>query len=103
MSEPTRFPLDWGHSFETLGPGWGKMSAQDPNSKDQDSKQQPEPMTPETPKIDNSIPLPKTAEAEIAAGLKHLYGQMLAEPMPDKFVSLLDQLARPERKPEQPT
>ncbi len=44
--------------------------------------------------------LPKTAEAEIAAELKRLYGQMLAEPMPDRFTGLLDQLAKAERKPE---
>lgn len=103
MGELTRFHLDWGHSFETLGPGWGKMSEQDRDPKDHESKQQSVPMTPGTSKIDNSIPLPKTAEAEIAKGLKHLYGQMLAEPMPEKFASLLDQLARLERKPEQPT
>lgn len=45
--------------------------------------------------------LPKTAEAEIASGLKRLYGQMLAEPMPDRFAGLLDQLAKSERKSEQ--
>ena len=45
--------------------------------------------------------LPSTAEAHIAAGLKQLYGQMLAEPMPDKFAGLLDQLAQADKKTEQ--
>lgn len=37
--------------------------------------------------------LPKSAEAQIAVGLKRLYGQMLSEPMPEKFAGLLQQLA----------
>jgi hypothetical protein len=32
--------------------------------------------------------------------LKRLYGQMLAEPMPDRFTGLLDQLSKAERKSE---
>jgi hypothetical protein len=44
--------------------------------------------------------LTKTAEAEIATELKRLYGQMLAEPMPDRFTGLLDQLSKAERKSE---
>lgn len=78
------------------------MSTQDQNPNDHALKQ-PEQMTPEPTKNDNSIPLPATAEAEIATGLKRLYGQMLAEPMPDKFAGLLEQLAKADRKPEQPT
>jgi hypothetical protein len=44
--------------------------------------------------------LTKTAEAEIASELKRLYGQMLAEPMPDRFTGLLDQLSKAERQSE---
>jgi hypothetical protein len=44
--------------------------------------------------------LTKAAEAEIATELKRLYGQMLAEPMPERFAGLLDQLSKAERKSE---
>ncbi|MBY0225603.1 MAG: hypothetical protein K2Q28_07350 [Hyphomicrobium sp.] len=44
--------------------------------------------------------LTKTAEAEIAMELKRLYGQMLAEPMPERFTGLLDQLSKAERRSE---
>lgn len=35
---------------------------------------------------------------EIAKQLRALYGRQVAEPLPDKFTNLLDQLARAERK-----
>lgn len=35
---------------------------------------------------------------EIARQLKSLYGRHVAEPLPDKFTVLLDQLAKAERK-----
>lgn len=35
---------------------------------------------------------------EIAKQLKTLYGRHIAEPLPDKFAVLLDQLAKAERK-----
>lgn len=35
---------------------------------------------------------------EIAKQLKQLYGRQVAEPLPDKFTILLDQLAKAERK-----
>ncbi len=79
------------------------MSTQNHNSQDHENKQQPEQMETETSKIDEPISLPKIAEAEIATGLKRLYGEMLAEPIPDKFAGLLEQLAKVDRKPEQPT
>lgn len=41
--------------------------------------------------------LPAAAEQQIAANLRRLYGEMLAEPIPDKFAGLLDQLAKSER------
>jgi len=60
-------------------------------------------MQSESPPGDEACALPKSAEVRIASGLKQLYSEMLAEPMPDKFVTLLDRLskaqAHPERKP----
>lgn len=53
--------------------------------------------------VENTIDtpaLPKSAEAEIASELKRLYGQMLAEPMPDRFAGLLAQLSKTDRKSE---
>jgi hypothetical protein len=44
--------------------------------------------------------LPKSAEARIAAGLKQFYSHMLADPMPDKFTVLLQQLSGISRTPE---
>jgi hypothetical protein len=46
------------------------------------------------PMIEEPSALPKTVEAEIGSGLKRLYGQMLSEPMPEKFAGLLEQLAK---------
>ncbi len=48
--------------------------------------------------IADSKGLSPTAETQIATGLKRLYGQMLAEPMPDKFTGLLEQLAKSEQE-----
>ncbi len=52
---------------------------------------------------DEACALPKSAEVRIASGLKQLYSEMLAEPMPDKIATLLDRLSkaqtRLERKP----
>jgi hypothetical protein len=78
------------------------MSTQDEKFNNNESKQQPDQMTPETATTDTVQPLPPTAETEIASGLKRLYGQMLAEPIPDKFAGLLEQLAKLDREPEQP-
>ncbi len=69
----------------------------------EENEQHSDQMTPEISKCDTPQALPKTAEAEIASGLKRLYGEMLAEPIPDKFASLLAELAKVDRKPEQPT
>jgi hypothetical protein len=52
------------------------------------------------PTINDEAVLPKAAEAQIASGLKQLYGQMLAEPMPDRFAGLLQALAQSENKTE---
>ena len=44
-------------------------------------------------------PLPAAAQTRIAQQLRAAYGELLAEPLPGKFASLLDQLAKP--KPEE--
>lgn len=46
------------------------------------------------PLMDEQSGLSKTVEAEIGSGLKRLYGQMLSEPIPEKFAGLLEQLAK---------
>jgi hypothetical protein len=60
-------------------------------------------MQSETAPSDEACALPKSAEARIASGLKQLYSEMLAEPMPDKFATLLARLSNAqtnlERKP----
>lgn len=49
---------------------------------------------PETGKIDGA--LPRELQGAIGKQLKHVYGQMLAEPLPDKFTQLLASLSKPE-------
>ncbi|HMN39094.1 MAG TPA: NepR family anti-sigma factor [Hyphomicrobium sp.] len=41
---------------------------------------------------------PSELGREIAKQLRALYSQQVSEPLPDKFVNLLDQLAKSERK-----
>ena len=50
--------------------------------------------------VEDACVLPKSAEARIAAGLKQFYSHMLADPMPDKFTVLLQQLSGISRTPE---
>lgn len=57
-------------------------------------------MQAETQQTDAPATLPTSAEGQIAASLKQLYGQMLGEPMPDRFATLLSELARAERNNE---
>lgn len=40
--------------------------------------------------------LPRELQGAIGKQLKHVYGQMLAEPLPDKFTQLLAALSKPE-------
>lgn len=40
--------------------------------------------------------LPESAQGKIAQQLRDAYGQLLSEPMPDKFAQLLQKLAKPE-------
>jgi hypothetical protein len=47
----------------------------------------------QTAQAEDACLLPKSAEARIAAGLKQFYSHMLADPMPDKFTILLQQLS----------
>jgi hypothetical protein len=44
-------------------------------------------------------PLTQEVSSEIAKHLRQLYGQRLAEPLPEKFTSLLAQLSRAEADP----
>lgn len=41
-------------------------------------------------------PLPTEAHGRIGRHLRKVYGELLAEPMPDKFGKLLDQLSKSE-------
>ena len=45
-----------------------------------------------------SVEPPPELGREIAKQLKVLYGRQMAEPLPEKFTALLDQLAKAERK-----
>jgi hypothetical protein len=42
-------------------------------------------------------PLPTEAHGRIGRQLRKVYGEMLAEPMPDKFSKLLEELAKSEK------
>ncbi|MEZ5856437.1 MAG: NepR family anti-sigma factor [Hyphomicrobiaceae bacterium] len=42
-------------------------------------------------------PLPPEAQGRIGQKLRQVYGEMLSEPMPDKFSKLLEKLAKSER------
>lgn len=41
--------------------------------------------------------LPRELQGAIGKQLKHVYGQMLAEPLPDKFTQLLETLSKSEK------
>lgn len=42
--------------------------------------------------------LPPEVQGQIGKQLRQVYGQLLSEPLPDKFSKLLDQLGKPERE-----
>jgi hypothetical protein len=42
-------------------------------------------------------PLPQEAQDRIGRHLRRVYGDLLAEPMPDRFTKLLEDLAKSER------
>ena len=42
------------------------------------------------------VPLPPEAQGQIAKQLRQVYGQILSEPMPDKFAELLARLSKSE-------
>lgn len=44
----------------------------------------------------NESAMPRERQGAIGKQLKHVYGQMLAEPLPDKFTQLLASLSKPE-------
>jgi Anti-sigma factor NepR len=41
--------------------------------------------------------LPPEVQGQIGKQLRQVYGQLLSEPLPDKFSKLLEQLGKPER------
>ena len=49
-------------------------------------------------KTDAPSGLPEEARSQIGRKLKQVYGDLLAEPLPDRFSKLLDELAKTERK-----
>jgi hypothetical protein len=47
---------------------------------------------------DDHVVLPVEAQGRIGQHLRRVYGEILAEPLPDKFSKLLSELAKAERK-----
>ena len=50
----------------------------------------------ETKSAGNENAMRRELQGAIGKQLKHVYGQMLAEPLPDKFTQLLASLSKPE-------
>jgi hypothetical protein len=48
-------------------------------------------------KEDSHVLLPREAQGRIGQHLRRVYGEILSEPLPDKFSQLLDNLAKTER------
>lgn len=46
---------------------------------------------------DTQVSLPLELQGTIGKQLKHVYGQILAEPMPDRFAELLETLSKSEK------
>jgi hypothetical protein len=46
---------------------------------------------------DDHVILPREAQGRIGQHLRRIYGEILAEPLPDKFSKLLNDLAKSER------
>lgn len=42
--------------------------------------------------------LPPEVQGQIGKQLRQVYGQLLSEPLPDKFAKLLEHLGKPERE-----
>lgn len=47
---------------------------------------------------EQGVALPAEAQGQIGKQLRKLYGEMLSEPMPDKFAELLARLSKSETK-----
>ena len=43
--------------------------------------------------------LPAAVQGKLGQKLREVYGQLLSEPLPDKFTVLLQELAKSEKKP----
>jgi len=61
-------------------------------------RDQDEDRPPEDKSALSAPPLPTEAHGRIGRHLRKVYEDLLAEPMPDKFGKLLDQLAKSEEK-----
>lgn len=46
----------------------------------------------------SEVRLPPEVQGELGRQLRQVYGKLLAEPLPDKFTQLLEQLAKPGSK-----
>jgi len=83
-------PLGWGDCpLQSTIEGTFRMSENE-TSKHMATPQQP--MTSDRTEPQNELGW------EIAKQLRALYSQQVSEPLPDKFINLLDQLAKSERK-----
>lgn len=58
------------------------------------------PVADETARAADAPPLPAEAQDRIGRHLQQIYGQLLSEPMPDKFAKLLSDLAKSETDKE---
>lgn len=55
-----------------------------------------QPTAAETKSAGNETAMPRELQGAIGKQLKHVYGQLLAEPLPDKFTQLLASLSKSE-------
>lgn len=70
--------------------GWRGQMNQD---EDKDARMIGEPR----PQNEEHVVLPREAQGRIGQHLRRIYGEILAEPLPDKLSKLLDELAKSER------
>lgn len=70
--------------------GWRGQMHQD---EDKDARLNGEPRQ----QKEDHVVLPREAQGRIGQHLRRIYGEILAEPLPDKLSKLLDELAKSER------
>jgi hypothetical protein len=69
--------------------GWLEVMTQDREADDKDAHAS-----------NGSAALPREARGRIGRHLRQAYGQLLSEPLPDRFSKLLEELAKAERSQE---